>query len=149
MAAVRIAFGLRAPGSITNRLEMYGRGMQAAVIDEMGKSKERVYATAYANTPVGKTGNMQRKLRRESSEDGLGYFVGWAASDFPAGKGVQTKMYTYTWPGGTINIPSPFYPGFVIFGTRFRAGRDPVTPALLEERPTLLANLTRRFQLGR
>lgn len=96
---------------------------------EMVRSSVRVFAGVQALTPVD-TGFMRRKLRRTLTRNGFNYLVGWYASDF---LGVLNPV-----SGRVITF---FYPIPVVYGTKRRAGQDPLTPPHREERPILSANI--------
>jgi hypothetical protein len=141
-SGVRIAFTVRTPRQAVARLQRVGVSMLDAIKTEVEASKERVYLAALPDVPV-KSGYMRDTLRRESDEDGLGYAVGWSAADYPSGG----KRYTYATSSAILAsakppvVPAGFYPGFVVLGTRFKAGRDPITPALEAERPVFFRAL--------
>lgn len=124
-------------------LVRFGQRYRREAVPVMRASQGRVHATASAGTPVGKTGRMRASLRQEPTDDGFGYTVGWVATDFPSGG----KQYTYRTSTAVLassavpNVPAGFYPGFVVLGTRFMAGRDPLSPALEVERPLLVREL--------
>lgn len=99
------------------------------VLAVMQASGERAHDIAASLTPID-TGFMVSRLLLERIRDGFGYTFGWRAVDFIG----QLNKAT----GRVIDV---FYPRFIVFGTRFMAGRDPLTPALKAERPKLLAEL--------
>lgn len=99
----------------------FGQRYRLEAAKEMRASQARVRDTAVPLTPV-RTGRMREQLRAEPADGGLGYFVGWLAEDFRA-------------------VAQPFYPLPVVTGTRFMAGRDPITPALEADRAQLTRGL--------
>ncbi len=96
---------------------------------------------------------MRSALRLEVADDGLSYTLGWHRGDFePGGKVynyerlggiVPIRLRSGSGPGssGIVPLEAGFYVGFVLFGTRTRAGRDPLSPALATEHPILLRQL--------
>jgi hypothetical protein len=104
------------------------------VLSEMERSGNRVLETAASLTPFD-TGFMLEKLRLERTRGGYNYAVGWRSSDFVGQQNPQT--------GRAI---TDFYPVYVVYGTRFMAGRDPLTPALRREEPTLRRGLKRALE---
>jgi hypothetical protein len=103
-------------------LVRFGQRYRREAAEAMQASQERVRDHAATLTPV-RTGRMRELLRGQPTDGGLGYVVGWVAEDFRA-------------------VAQPFYPLHVVMGTRFMAGRDPITPALEADR----AQLTRGLQ---
>ncbi len=116
---VRNTQGLKA------KLRARTQQQKQAVLAVMATSGERVLNTAAGLTAFD-TGYMLSKLRLEPTRGGYNYAVGWRDEDFTG----QSNPAT----GQPIDV---FYPVFVVLGTRFMAGRDPLTPALRLERPTL------------
>lgn len=96
---------------------------------EMVRSSVRVFAGVQALTPVD-TGFMRRQLRRTLTRNGFNYAIGWYASDF---LGVLNPV--------SQRVITFFYPIPIVYGSKRMAGRDPLTPALREERPILSANI--------
>jgi hypothetical protein len=99
----------------------FGQRYREEANAEMRASLERVRDVAAAHTPV-LTGRMRSLLRGQMTGPHA-YFAGWLAGDF-------------------TEVGQPFYPYTVVIkGTRFRAGRDMLTPALEGDRQQLLRGL--------
>ncbi len=105
---------------MANGLVAFGQRYRRQAAPVMLASLERVRETAVPLTPI-KTGRMRRLLRAQPTGP-LAYFVGWVAEDFR-----EVGQFPYFLP--------------VILGTRFHAGRDPLSPALEMERPRLARDL--------
>ena len=94
-------------------------------------SAERTFARVQEAVPRD-THYMALNTQIRFTDNKLGYRIGWYRSDFVG----QINPVT----GQVI---STFYPVYVIYGTRFMAGRDVLTPAFRAERPNFRKALQR------
>lgn len=92
------------------------------------KTGEAAYSTAYADAPKDTT-FMANALRLDFTKDGLAYELGFKESDFE-------------------RAGLPFYPVYVIFGTRFMPARDFLFPANKEARREFRADLRAALTSG-
>lgn len=126
---MRVTVKVRNLAGVIARRQARSGEQRKQIKAEIARSSVRVLAFAQTLTPVD-TSFMVRHLRREITQDGFTYAVGWHAEDFI---GAINPV--------TLRPILSFYPTFVVFGTRHMAGRDPLTPALERERPVLRRNL--------
>jgi hypothetical protein len=114
-------------GRLQRRTARQRRNVLAVTVESGQRVEQQVQDTVARDTSY-----MADHTRLEITHEGNGYRVGWRAPDF-VGK---------TNPVSGRRITS-FYPRFVVFGTRFMAGRDPLTPALEAERPRYRRSVAR------
>jgi hypothetical protein len=76
-----------------------------------------------------KTGFMRDHLDVYVSENMRRFEIGWKAADF-------------------FDAGFPFYPAFVVLGTRFQAPRDPLTPAYAETKPLYESRVAAAIQVA-
>jgi hypothetical protein len=118
--AYNAALAARLPGrrfevSLTDRsgrvqnLYAVGEDITRAMQQAMQVMGAETYEIAYALTPKD-TWFMADHLRLDFSPNYQVFELGWSADDF-------------------FDADLPFYPPYVVFGTRFMAGQDPLTPA--------------------
>jgi hypothetical protein len=131
----RLTFFVRNIPGVEAGIRATSRRQRAACRAVTVRGLERVLATAQDLCPRD-TSYMALHMRAELTREGLGFVVGWHAADF-VGK-------TNTATGRVITSP---YFLFVVFGTRHMAGRDPISPALRQERPNLLRGYARACSL--
>jgi hypothetical protein len=99
-----LTLGVRNIEAVKANLRQYGEQAKENARSAAQASADRLYEASQALCPVD-SGFMKEHERKEMTPAGYGYRVGFQESDF-TGAGRE------------------FYPLFVIFGTRFMAGRD-------------------------
>lgn len=117
--ASRLTLSTQATDALHARLRRFPAAALAEVRDVLEQTAEYEYQLVFNDCPVD-TGFMRDHIIVVFDADGLRYELGWTATDF----GIEAGL--------------PFYPPFVIFGTRFMEGRDFLFPNHLLAR--------RRFQ---
>lgn len=126
---MRLRVILRNVEGLKARLEARTAEQRRQIKAEMVRSSVRVFAGVQALTPVD-TGFMRRQLRRTLTREGYNYAIGWYSSDF---LGVLNPV--------SQRVITFFYVVPIIYGSKRMAGRDPLTPALREEREILRGNI--------
>lgn len=109
-------------------LRQYGERAKARAKVVVENSAERSYQTSYALAPK-LTGFMANHLLKEFTPSGFGYRLGFRESDFTA-------------------AGKELYPRFVIWGTRFMAGRDFLFAPFEAEKPRFRAELKEALRPG-
>lgn len=99
----------RALSGLAGRFQAAEKRVQRAVRKVVKDTGEAAYSIAYADAPK-KTHFMVNNLRLGFLQDGLVYELGFRERDFE-------------------RASLPFYPIYVIFGTRFQAPNDFLFPA--------------------
>lgn len=117
----RLTMRVRNTDGVKARLQARNIQTRLRILDAVDESASRVLHIAQDLCPRD-TGFMAEKMRLEFFREGYSFAIGWHADDFLG----QTRR------GGQ---PTPFYPPYVVLGTSRMAGRDPLTPAVEEERP--------------
>lgn len=125
----RVTVKVRNTDGLRAALQAKDRRVKDAVLDIVAESADRAFNIAQDLCPRD-TGFMADKMRLEFTREGYNYAIGWHAADFLG----ETRRGA---------LPVPFYPPYVVFGTSEQAGRDPLTPAIEEERPRALAAMRR------
>lgn len=122
MARMRMTVEVRNVEGLKRKLRARTQRQETKLLEATAVDAERVYALAQSYCPED-TGYMKDHLRLTFTRGGFNYRLGWRREDFVG----QTNPLT----GRVI---TDFYPLFVVYGTRYMAGRDPITPALEQER---------------
>lgn len=124
---MRATLRVRNATALALNFRRYADAEEAAVLRHVQATAHAEYAAAYAATPVDQ-GTMRARLRVWFSEPrGFTYQLGWDSDDFTDFRRADPKTESYTYPQQTI--PHWFYPGFVVYGTQYVAGRDPLAEA--------------------
>lgn len=107
--ASRLTLSVQNTGALAAR---FARNVPVAIAEVrrlIEENAEYEYRLVYGDCPVD-TGFMRAHIVVFFDSDGLSYQLGWVHTDFGTAAGL------------------PFYPPFVIYGTRFMAGRDFLFP---------------------
>lgn len=123
---MRVTLRVRNAEAVALRLETRHKAIREALKGAVRRSGERVHASAQQLTPVD-TGFMRDHLRLSFHREGFSYADGWYAEDFLG----TTREHGW----GRVPQPRDFYVIPVVFGNHQRAGIDPLTPSLEDDRP--------------
>ncbi len=125
----RLTVTVRNVEGLTAFLKARDARQRARVRAVTERGLDRVFHMAQSLCPRD-THYMALHMLGETTRNGTNFFVGWKKDRFVGEVNEATG-----------EVVTEFYPPFVVFGTRFMAGRDPLTPALQAER----ANLRRGY----